>query len=266
MGCASLRPANGATSYLGYRMVETAVQKINHVWLRLSALVLIVGGLTFFLIQYDFVNLFVCKQKMMLYLNSLGAWRSAAFIALQAVQVIIAPIPGEVTGILGGYLYGPVNGVILSTIGLTIGSYVAFILARVFGKPLAERIVPPSVMTRFDYLIQHKGQFLVFLLFLIPGFPKDYFCYIFGLSAISTMEYMWLSTIGRLLGTVLLSLEGSYLKGEQYWMFWTIATVGLAFGALAIIFRKNLEKTFKRMSSRGTARQGPVNTSNLNSH
>jgi len=264
--CASRRPASSATGYSGYCMVETEVRKTNHVWLRLSALVLIVGGLTFFLIQYDFVNLFVCKQKMIAYLNSLGVWRSAAFIALQAVQVIIAPIPGEVTGILGGYLYGPVNGVILSTIGLTIGSYVAFLLARVFGKPLAVRIVPNAVMTRFDYLIKNKGQFLVFLLFLVPGVPKDYFCYIFGLSAISTREYMWLSTIGRVLGTVLLSLEGSCLKGEQYWMFWTIATVGLAFGALAVIFRKSLEKTFKRMSSPGATRKGPLKTSDVNPH
>ncbi|MGO9311117.1 MAG: TVP38/TMEM64 family protein [Syntrophobacteraceae bacterium] len=135
-----------------------------------------------------------------------------------------------------------IYGTLLSTIGLTIGSYVAFLLARVFGKPLAEKIVPRDIMERFDYLLHCKGLFLVFLLFFVPGVPKDYFCYIFGLSAISPMEYMVLSTIGRLFGTILLSLEGSSLKGEQYWMFWILAAVGLVSGALAIIFRKRFEK------------------------
>ena len=246
-------------------MAETEVRKFNFVWFRLLALVLIVGGLSFFLYQFDFVNLFVCKQKMIQYLDSLGAWSSVGFIALQAVQVIIAPIPGEVTGILGGYLYGPISGIILSTIGLTIGSYIAFVLARVFGKPLAEKIVPQTIMNRFDYLVQNKGLFLVFLLFVIPGFPKDYFCYIFGLSAIPTMEYLVLSTVGRLLGTILLTLEGSCLKCERYWMFWTIVAVGLASGVLAVIFRKSLEKTFKRMSSRGATQEVPLNTSDANS-
>src|SRR5208283_87153 len=246
-------------------MAQTEAPTSNHIWLRLSALVLILGGLSFYLYKFDFVSLFVCKQKMLAFLDSLGAWRSAGFIALQALQVIIAPIPGEITGILGGYLYGPISGTILSTIGLTIGSYVAFLLARVFGKPLAEKIVPQGVMKRFDYLLENKGLFLVFLLFLIPGFPKDYFCYIFGLSAISTMEYLVVSTIGRLLGTILLTLEGSSLKGEHYLMFWTLAAVGLASGALAVIYRKRLEKAFKRLCFGSTARKEPINASSINS-
>lgn len=245
-------------------MAQTEARRINLVWLRLGALILIIGGLSCFLYKFDLVSLFVCKQKMIGFLDSLGAWRTPGFIALQAVQVIIAPIPGEITGILGGYLYGSINGTLLSTIGMTIGSYVAFLLARVFGKPLAERIVPRDIMERFDYLLQCKGLFLVFLLFFVPGVPKDYFCYIFGLSAISTMEYMVLSTIGRLFGTILLSLEGSSLKSEQYWMFWVLAAVGLVSGALAIIFRKRFEKAFRRLS--GTNRAEPLSSTGINPH
>jgi uncharacterized membrane protein YdjX (TVP38/TMEM64 family) len=247
-------------------MAETEARKINFVWLRLGALVLIVAGLSFFLYEFDLVSLFVSKKRMIAFLHSLGPWRPVGFMALQAAQVIIAPIPGEVTGILGGYLYGSVNGTILSTVGLTIGSYVAFLLARVFGKPLAKKIVPQAVMKRFDYLLQSKGLFLVFLLFLIPGFPKDYFCYIFGLGAFSTMDYLVLSTIGRLPGTILLTLEGSSLKGEHYWTFWILAAVGLVIAALALIFRERLEKAFKRLCSGGASREEPINTSGINPH
>lgn len=233
-------------------------QKINFVWFRPFVLIMIIGGLSFLLYRFDLVNLFVCKQEMMDFLNSLGNWRAAGFVTLQAVQVIVAPIPGEITGILGGYLYGLVKGTLLSTIGLTIGSYVAFLLARVFGKPLAERIVPRKIMDRFDYLMHNKGLFLVFLLFFVPGIPKDYFCYIFGLSTISTLDYLLLSTVGRLFGTILLTLEGSSLKGEHYWVFCTLAAVGLTSGALAVIFRNRLEKAFNRLSVAGISPQEPI--------
>jgi uncharacterized membrane protein YdjX (TVP38/TMEM64 family) len=201
---------------------------------------------------------------MLNYLDSLGAWRSVGFVALQAIQVIIAPIPGEITGILGGYLYGLFKGVLFSTVGLTIGSYVAFLLARIFGKPLADRIVPGKVMERFDYLVENKGSFLVFLLFFIPGIPKDYFCYIFGLSQISTMEYLVLSTVGRLFGTILLTLEGSSLKFEHYFVFGILAAIGVVSGVLALIFRNRLEIAFKRISYIGVPGKKPMSANGLN--
>jgi len=63
---------------------------------------------------------------------------------------------------------------------LTVGSFLAFSLSRFFGRPLTDKFVDAKTMARFDYLLHHKGAFLVFLLFLIPGFPKDYLCYILG--------------------------------------------------------------------------------------
>ena len=79
------------------------------------------------------------------------------------------------TGLIGGFLYGKFLGIVLSTIGLTLGSWAAFSLSRVFGRPLVETFVKKETVDRYDYLLHHKGAFLIFLLFLIPGFPKDSF-------------------------------------------------------------------------------------------
>ena len=140
------------------------------------------------------------------FLNSLGPLSFVGFIILQAIQVIAAPIPGEVTGFIGGYLYGIVIGIVLSTIGLTIGSWVAFTLSRVLGRPFVEKFIKKKTIERYDYLLHHKGAFLVFLLFLIPGFPKDSLCYILGLGHLTTKEFLIISTVGRFAGTVLLTL------------------------------------------------------------
>jgi uncharacterized membrane protein YdjX (TVP38/TMEM64 family) len=173
-------------------------------------------------------------------------WGFAGFIFLQVVQVVAAPIPGEASGLLGGYLYGPVLGVLLSTIGLTIGSYVAFALSRFFGRPLTERFVDKATMNRFDYLLHHKGAFLVFLLFLLPGFPKDYLCYILGLGHLTTLEFLSIASTGRLLGTVLLTLSGTYLRKAQYFRFFTLCGVAVIAVFLAIAYKDKLELRFRK--------------------
>jgi uncharacterized membrane protein YdjX (TVP38/TMEM64 family) len=203
-----------------------------------------VGGLVLLLYKMDMLRLFMSKRRMLRFLDSLGPWSFAGFIALQALQVIVAPIPGEVTGLLGGYLYGTYLGILVSTIGLTLGSYAAFALSRAFGRPFAEKFVPQPAMRRFDYLLHHKGLFLVFLLFLIPGFPKDYFCYILGLGHLSTMEFLVVGTTGRLFGTILLTLGGNYLRFEQYGRFSILFGAALVVVALAMVFKDKLEKVF----------------------
>ena len=64
-------------------------------------------------------------------------------IGLQVVQVLMAILPGEVTGFVGGILFGPIRGIVFFTIGLTIGSWISFNLARVrvVGRPRVEIIV-----------------------------------------------------------------------------------------------------------------------------
>jgi uncharacterized membrane protein YdjX (TVP38/TMEM64 family) len=177
---------------------------------------------------------------------SFGPLGFIGFILLQVAQVVAAPIPGEVTGLLGGFLYGPVLGVALSTVGLTIGSYIAFALARTFGRPFVDRFVDKRVMRRFDYLLHHKGAFLVFLLFLIPGFPKDYLCYILGLGHLTTMEFLVIGGTGRLFGTILLTLGGDYIRHHEYMKFFVLVGAAIVVVFIAMVYREKLERLFRK--------------------
>jgi uncharacterized membrane protein YdjX (TVP38/TMEM64 family) len=230
--------------------LENNEQKKNYVWLKLFILLLIVGGLGLLLYESDLWRLFVSKKRMLRFLESLGSWSFVGFVILQALQVVAAPIPGEVTGLLGGFVYGPYLGILLSTIGLTLGSFAAFALSRIFGRPLAEKFVPEAAMRRFDYLLHHKGLVLVFLLFLIPGFPKDYLCYILGLGHLSTMEFLVIGTVGRLFGTILLTLGGNFLRVEQYGRFSILVALAAVVIALAMIYREKIEQLFTFLHSK----------------
>lgn len=179
------------------------------------------------------------------FLNSLGPLSLFGFIVLQAIQVIAAPIPGEVTGFIGGYLYGISLGILLSTIGLTTGSYAAFSLSRFFGRPFVEKFIKKKTMERYDYLLHHKGAFLVFLLFLIPGFPKDSLCYILGLGHLTTKEFLVISTVGRFAGTVLLTLGGSYIHNQQYYRFFILLGAAVVAVFLSMAYKDKLERLFR---------------------
>jgi uncharacterized membrane protein YdjX (TVP38/TMEM64 family) len=238
-----LKRNNSAENQTSSKKPEQA--KTVHIWLRLFILILIVGGLTVILYETGVIQFFLNKKRMAHFLNSLGPWSVLVFILLQTAQVVAAPIPGEVTGILGGYLFGQVFGVVLSTIGLTLGSYVAFILARTFGRPLIEKFIPKSTMQRFDYLLHHRAAFLVFLLFLIPGFPKDWLCYILGLGHLTTTEFLVIGGTGRLFGTILLTLGGDYLRHHQYIRFYILVGIGISVVIVALAYRDKLDRIFR---------------------
>ncbi len=215
------------------------------IWLRLLILALLVGGATFLLYETGVIRFFLHKEKLLQLLKSMRPWDVAVFVVLQASQVVVAPIPGEVTGLAGGYLYGPFLGILWSTIGLTIGSYLAFTLGRALGRPAVEKFVPQSTMARFDYLLKHKGAFIVFLLFLIPGFPKDTLCWFLGLGHLSSLEFLMISTTGRLLGTILLTLGGDFIRHHQYVRFSILVGVALLFILAAMAYRDKLERLFR---------------------
>src|SRR5439155_6005310 len=104
------------------------------------------------------------------------------FVGLQALQVVVAPIPGELTGFLGGFVFGETLGCVYSTVGLTLGSILAFAVGRWLGTPMVRRFVPPHMWDRMGFLEKAEGAVLCFLILLIPGFPKDMAYYLFGLS------------------------------------------------------------------------------------
>jgi uncharacterized membrane protein YdjX (TVP38/TMEM64 family) len=99
------------------------------------------------------------------FIFSFGAYSFLAFILLQIIQVVVAPIPGGAIEFLGGYLFGVKAGFLYSTIGLTLGSWFAFSLVKIFEKRVVEKFVSPKMMKKFDYLIGMRALSSVFFSF-----------------------------------------------------------------------------------------------------
>jgi len=188
----------------------------------------------------DFEGIYSSSDKLSKFLQSLGPYSPAVFVLLQVLQVVAAPIPGELTGVAGGYVYGQTFGFVLSTVGLTIGSWVAFELASILGRPFVERFISQEVLHKFDFLTTNTGATICFLLFLIPGFPKDYLCFLLGLSRMKLTTFLIVSIIGRIPGTYLLTVQGAKFRDQQYYEVVAFAVVSAMLVLVAYLYRNKI--------------------------
>jgi len=193
------------------------------------------------------LEFFTSKKRVLTFISEHRAYAALIFIGFQVLQVVAAPIPGEVTGFVGGVIFGTAWGIFYSTIGLTIGSWMAFGLARLVGRPLVEKVISAETIKQYDYVMKHKGLFLAFLMFLIPGFPKDILCYLLGLGHMRQRDFLLVSTSGRLFGTVLLTVGGTFFRAKRYFAFFTVAGIGIGLILLTMIYREAIERRFRRM-------------------
>lgn len=133
---------------------------------------------------------------------SFGSYSFLAYIVIQISQIIIFFIPGELVQIAGGYIFGALNGYILSFIGILIGSAFSFLLARILGKRFVEKIVFSEdkwLFKKIEEMKKNPEKFkkLVFIMYLIPGIPKDILGYICGVTDIKLKDFLVISMLGR---------------------------------------------------------------------
>jgi uncharacterized membrane protein YdjX (TVP38/TMEM64 family) len=155
-------------------------------------------------------SLFRDQSAVQAWIASFGAWSPLVSIALNAAQVIIAPLPGEVASLANGYLFGVWLGTLYNLIGVMVGSAVVLILARRWGRPLVTRLVHDhEQLARLDHLVARRGMLFFFLVFLLPLMPKDLACYAVGLTELPLGQMFVLIAIGRLPGLVIASWVGA---------------------------------------------------------
>lgn len=142
--------------------------------------------------------------------NSMGIWGYLAIILMVAVQIILAVIPAGPFQLAAGFAYGNVTGVILNLIGCALGSGIVFLLVRKFGKRIIKWFVNDSEMDKLEKVINSpRWKWILTIIFLVPGTPKDVIGYFAGLTKIKFWEWMLISTLGRLPAIILTVMGGS---------------------------------------------------------
>jgi len=171
---------------------------------------------------------------------SYGVWAPAVFGGIQILQVVLAPIPGEASGFLGGYLFGVWPSFLYSSIGLTVGSAIAFYIGRFLGDSAPQAFRDSKTYTRFNHLVSRGGFVIPFLLFVLPGFPKDSLSYILGVSRMPFSVFLFITLVGRMPGTLMLSLQGAEVYQGNWVGLGLLTGISLAVILPCYLFRKQL--------------------------
>ena len=198
----------------------------------------------------DSYRLFSDREKIRLLIASFESSAPPVFMLIQILQVLFAPVPGEATGFIGGYLFGTLPGFIYSSIGLTVGSWLNFVIGRFVGERYVRKRIPAHQFEKIDRLVKRQGVIVLFILFLFPGFPKDYLCLALGVSTLPMKIFILLAGIGRMPGTFALSLQGAFLYEQNYVLLGVMIAACLILALLCYGYRERIYLWIEKLENK----------------
>lgn len=176
-----------------------------------------------------------------------GASGVLILLSIQFLQVVVAFIPGEVVQVASGMIYGPWMGAIVVLLGCVISSAFVFLLVKKLGAPFVQKMVPEKYMDKFqNFERSGKLNIAVFVLFFIPGLPKDVFTYLVPLTHMRMRTFLLLSNIGRIPGVVMSTYAaGSIVEGD-YVVAVVIFIISAIIAGIGLLNQKRLMAFFER--------------------
>lgn len=156
-------------------------------------------------------------EKFQLWVEEKGILGVLAFMGMNILQVLLAVIPGGPFEIGAGYAFGVVKGSLICDIAMTIASVIIFLFVKKFGLRFVELFVSKEKIESVKFLKSSKrSESIIFLLFLVPGTPKDLLSYLVGLTDMKLSHWIFICGVGRLPAIFLSALSGSALSSAKY--------------------------------------------------
>lgn len=220
---------------------------------RLASIVSLLVLIAFFVVITVFIGKPMVEgladpEEFRQWVDSHGPVGRLAFLGMMTLQVVVAMIPGEPLEIAAGYVFGNFEGLLLCILGAVLGTIMIFGFTRLFGIKMVEAFISREKIESIRFLHNpEKRNILVFLLFFIPGTPKDVITYFIGLTSMKLPAFLLLSSIGRIPSVITSTIVGNAL-GTQNYVAAVLVFVGTGLAAAAglwvyhLICRKKREQ------------------------
>lgn len=206
-------------------------------------LVIVVGIPLYVFFTYgDLLRSFKSIEDVVVFLEKYQSQSMLVYVGLQIIQIVISFIPGQAFQMAAGYLYGFWTALGLAMLGAILGTIITFYLAKLLGRDFLHMAFGEEKMKYYiEKLNSKKAYTIVFLIYLIPGIPKDMVSYAAGLSEIKFKPFVILSAVGRLPGMVGCLLMGNLLESKNYTGVIIIGVIAVIAFALCLIYKKKLQ-------------------------
>jgi Uncharacterized conserved protein len=182
-------------------------------------------------------------EQLRTQVSQFGVLAPVVIVLIQAVQVVVAPVPGQVVALASGYIFGPVAGSAYSFVGVLIGSAIAFSLTKRFGRPVAERLLHEEILNRFDDFVDRVGIVGMFVFVMIPGLPDDAVCFLCGLTDWRLRTFLAVIAVGRFPAYLVTVYAGEELASGR---------LGVALALLAVVIVASVVGYYKQDAIRNT--------------
>ncbi len=151
------------------------------------------------------------------WVNSHPGIAELTYIGLVCLQIVFAFLPGEPLEIVAGYAFGAVKGTILCIFASTLGSVIVFLLVRLLGKRIVTVFFSEEKLKEVNFLKTTPGRdMLYFIIFLIPGTPKDLLGYFAGLTDMKFYAWLIICSVGRIPSIITSTIPGDQLGNKNY--------------------------------------------------
>ena len=189
-------------------------------------------------------------ERFRQWVDQQGPLAPLLFTGMVILQVIVAIIPGEPLEIAAGYAFGAAEGTILCVLGTFIGGMLVFLLVRRFGLRAVEIFFPPEKLQRLRFL--HNERRLarwVFLIFFLPGTPKDVMCYFVGLTSMPLRTWALISAVARLPSIITSTVGGNALGMGEYTFAIIVFAATLVISGLGLLLYRAVCSARERRKS-----------------
>ncbi len=187
------------------------------------------------------------RESFKEYIDGIGVLGWFVTLGIQLLQIFVAFIPGEPVELMLGYVWGPWLGTFTCLFGIFIGTLVIYLLVKRFGRPFVAKVIGERDITKYKFLNDPKKiDLTVFILFFIPGTPKDALTYVAPLAPISFVKYILIATFARIPSVITSTILGDSIKDGDYVMAIIVFVITALISVLGIIFgNKYIEKRVK---------------------
>jgi uncharacterized membrane protein YdjX (TVP38/TMEM64 family) len=240
----------------GVHMKEESKERVQNrikfisVVLKFTLLVVIVVGVPLYIwfFHQDIIKQFSDIDEVKAFFQQYKTTSIFVYIGLQMIQIIISLIPGQALQFAAGLVYGFWAGFLISLVGAIAGTVVTYYLAKVLGQEALHVLFGKrNIEENLKKINSKKGYILVFLIYLIPGVPKDLCSYAAGLSNMKLSAFLILSTAGRAPGMMGSLLIGREIGEGNYTTVIVIAVIAIILFILGIIFHSKLTNYMDRI-------------------
>lgn len=189
-------------------------------------LVLLAAAAVWFLARNltDLVAIFTSDDPaaaMDAFLDGNRALGVAVLFGVQVVQILLAFIPGGPMQMVAGALYGGFFGGLILLAGAAAASLLIWELVTRLGQAAIEAFHDKQSAGRLfrirAFREEKSAEALTWVLFLIPGVPKDLLTYFAPLTPMKRGRFILISTIARIPGIFLTTFASSSLMNGNFW-------------------------------------------------